>query len=55
MCIRDSAFAAAQEALAMSAMEIDPFRTGIVMGTAMDGVAEIAETQACLLYTSRCV
>ena len=40
------AFAAAQEALAMSAMEIDPFRTGIVMGTAMDGVAEIAETQA---------
>lgn len=40
------AFAAAQEALDMSGMEIDPFRTGIVMGTAMDGVAEIANTQA---------
>ncbi len=31
------AFAAAQEALEMSNLEIDPFRTGIVMGTAMDG------------------
>ena len=40
------AFAAAQEALDMSGMEIDPFRTGIVMATAMDGVAEISNTQA---------
>lgn len=40
------AFAAAQEALAMSGLAVDPFRTGIVMGTAMDGVAEIARTQA---------
>jgi 3-oxoacyl-[acyl-carrier-protein] synthase II len=39
------AFAAAQEAIQMSAQEIDPFRTGLVMGTAMDGIAEIAETQ----------
>lgn len=40
------AFAAAQEALEMSNLEIDPFRTGLVMGTAMDGVSEIAHTQA---------
>ena len=40
------AFAAAQEALNMSHLEGDPFRTGLVMGTAMDGVSEIAHTQA---------
>ena len=40
------AFAAADEALKMSALEIDPYRTGIVMGTAMDGVTEIAATQS---------
>ena len=39
------AFAAAEEALAQSGLEVDPFRTGIVMGTAMDGVTEIAATQ----------
>ncbi len=40
------AFAAAQEAIQMSGGEFNPFRTGLVMGTAMDGVAEIAATQA---------
>ena len=40
------AYVAAQEAIDMSGLEINPFRTGIVMGTAMDGVAEIANTQA---------
>ena len=40
------AFAAAQEAIQMCNGGLDPFRTGLVMGTAMDGVAEIAATQA---------
>lgn len=40
------AYAAAAEALEMSRLEVEPFRTGIVMGTAMDGVAEIAATQS---------
>lgn len=40
------AFAAAQEAIQMCGGGLDPFRTGLVMGTAMDGVAEIAATQA---------
>lgn len=40
------AFAAAQEAIQMCNGGLDPFRTGLVMGTAMDGVAEIATTQA---------
>lgn len=40
------AYAAAAEALEMSQLEVEPFRTGIVMGTAMDGVAEIAATQS---------
>lgn len=39
------AFAAAQEAIQMCGGGLDTFRTGLVMGTAMDGVAEIAETQ----------
>lgn len=40
------AFAAAQEAIQMCNGGLDPFRTGLVMGTAMNGVAEIATTQA---------
>lgn len=39
------AYAAAGEALADSGLIIDPQRTGLVMGTAMNGVAEICETQ----------
>lgn len=39
------AYAAAGEALADSGLTIDPQRTGLVMGTAMNGVAEICETQ----------
>lgn len=39
------AYAAAGEALADSGVTIDPQRTGLVMGTAMNGVAEICETQ----------
>ncbi len=39
------AYVAADEAIKMSGLEIDPFRTGIVMGSAMDGVTEIAATQ----------
>ena len=42
------AFAAGEEALADSGLEIgrEPDRVGIVMGTAMDGVTTVAETQA---------
>ena len=39
------AYAAAEEALRDSGMEVDPFRTGIMMGTALDGLAEISRTQ----------
>lgn len=39
------AYAAAEEALADSGLEIDPYRTGLVMGTAMNGIAEICQTQ----------
>lgn len=39
------AYAAAAEALEMSGLEVEPFRTGIVMGTAMDGISETAATQ----------
>ncbi len=40
------AFVAADEAIKMSAIEsIDPFRSGIVMGTALNGIAEITTTQ----------
>lgn len=42
------AFAAAEEALADSALPVgaEPDRIGIVMGTAMDGVTTVAQTQA---------
>lgn len=40
------AYAAASEALTDSSLTIDPYRTGLVMGTAMNGVAEICDTQA---------
>ena len=42
------AFAAGEEALAGCGLEIgrEPDRVGIVMGTAMDGVTTVAETQA---------
>lgn len=39
------AYASAQEAIKDSNMEIEPERTGIVMATAMGGVATIANTQ----------
>lgn len=39
------AYVAADEAIKDSAMEIEPDRTGIVMATAMNGVATIASTQ----------
>lgn len=39
------AYAAAGEALSDSGVEIDPYRTGLTMGTAMNGVAEISATQ----------
>jgi 3-oxoacyl-[acyl-carrier-protein] synthase II len=39
------AFAAANEAISQSRLTIEPYRTGITLGTAMGGVAEIAATQ----------
>ena len=39
------AFAAANEALDDSGLEIEPGNTGIVMGTAMDGIRTVTETQ----------
>lgn len=39
------AYAAAEEALMDSGLEIEPQRTGIVMATAMSGIAGIADTQ----------
>ncbi len=39
------AYAAAEEALNDSGLVIEPGNTGIVMGTAMDGIRTIAETQ----------
>lgn len=38
-------YAAASEALADSGLTVDPHRTGLVMGTAMNGVSEICDTQ----------
>lgn len=46
------AFFAAEEALKMSKLEIEPTRTGIVMGTAMNGIATIAFTQEALTGAS---
>ena len=42
------AYIAAEEALKQSTLEIEPERTGIVMGTAMKGIATIAFTQDAL-------
>ncbi len=42
------AYIAAEEALAMSKVEIEPTRTGIVMGTALNGIATTAYTQEAL-------
>ncbi len=39
------AYIAAEEALAQSGLEIEPDRTGIIMGTAMSGISTIAFTQ----------
>ncbi len=38
-------YAAAEEAITDAALQGDPHRLGLVMGTAMNGVADIAETQ----------
>lgn len=46
------AYFAAEEALKMSKLEIEPTRTGIVMGTAMNGIATIAFTQEALTGAS---
>lgn len=42
------AYIAAEEALKQSKLEIEPERTGIIMGTAMNGIATIAFTQDAL-------
>ena len=42
------AYISAEEAIKQSSLEIDPTRTGIVMGTAMSGIATIAFTQDAL-------
>lgn len=42
------AYIAAEEAIKQSGIEIEPERTGIVMGTAMSGIATIAFTQEAL-------
>lgn len=47
------AYAAAGEALSDSGVEIDPYRTGLTMGTAMNGVAEISQTQDAYTRTGR--
>ncbi|MCD8026238.1 MAG: beta-ketoacyl-ACP synthase II [Clostridiales bacterium] len=46
------AYIAAEEALKQSKLEIEPERTGIIMGTAMGGVATIAYTQDALSKAS---
>ncbi len=42
------AYIAADEAIKMSGVEIEPTRTGIVMGTALNGIATVAYTQEAL-------
>jgi 3-oxoacyl-[acyl-carrier-protein] synthase II len=39
------AFAAAAEAIADSSLEIEPLRTGVVMGSALAGIQHTADTQ----------
>lgn len=46
------AYIAAEEALKMSEVKIDPTRTGIVMGTALNGIATTAYTQEALTGAS---
>lgn len=46
------AYIAAEEALSQSKLEIEPERTGIVMGTAMSGISTIAFTQEALTGAS---
>ena len=46
------AYIAAEEAMKQSGIEIEPERTGIVMGTAMAGIATIAYTQEALTGAS---
>lgn len=46
------AYIAAEEALQQSQLEIEPERTGIVMGTAMSGISTIAFTQEALTGAS---
>lgn len=46
-------FAAAEEALRDSGLVVEPYRTGITMGTAMNGVAEISQTQEEYTKTGR--
>ena len=46
------AYIAAEEALSQSKLEIEPERTGIVMGTAMSGISTIAFTQEALMGAS---
>lgn len=46
------AYIAAEEALKQSEIEIEPERTGIVMGTAMSGISTIAFTQEALTGAS---
>ena len=46
------AYIAAEEALNMSGVEIEPTRTGIVMGTALNGIATTAYTQEALTGAS---
>lgn len=43
------AFIAAKEAIEDSKLEVDPLRTGIVMGTALSGITTITRTQQSLL------
>lgn len=47
------AYLAAKEAMEDSCLTPDPFRTGLTMGTAMDGVLEICQTQEAFTKTGR--
>lgn len=47
------AYAAAEEALADSGLAVEPYRTGLTMGTSMNGVAEICQTQEEYIRTGR--
>ena len=49
------AYVAAEEALRDSRLEIDPFRTGVVMGTALGGMSLIGKTQEDLAVEGKSV